>query len=86
MSNISKKRIKSALINPLDVINSNIKRIKGDTSNDWKLDICHKCEHKEKDNVFGGFMCGYEDEKIEACYCPLKSLVNSKKGCPKKLW
>ena len=81
-----KKGISSAIDNPVDVIKSNIKRFKGDKTNNWKLDICANCEHRLSDPVFGDYMCGYEDAQNDACYCPLKSLIHSDKGCPKKLW
>lgn len=80
------KRLKSIIKNPTDVVKSNIKRLSGDKSNNWKLDICNNCEDKLPDPVLGGFMCGYEDKNTDACYCPLKSLIHSEKGCPKQLW
>lgn len=45
--------------------------------------VCNKCESKEKDNVFGGYMCG---GGADPCFCNIKSIVYSDKKCPLSKW
>lgn len=67
--------------NPADIVKSTIKRLKGADKNEAarKLSICKKCPSRVPDKIFGGFMC-------EECFCPLKNLVHSEKGCDLNKW
>lgn len=44
-----------------------------------RLSICNGCELKERDEEFGGFMCGH-------CFCNLKTLAYDKEGCELGKW
>ncbi len=75
------KRLKGIKDHGLDIVKSVTKRVfKGNDSEiERKLAICAKCENRMEDGAFGGHMCGL-------CFCNLKNLVHSEKGCDLKKW
>lgn len=44
-----------------------------------RIDVCKKCEHRKKDPVYGGYMCG-------ECFCPLANITRLKDGCKLNKW
>lgn len=75
------KRIKGIKEHPTDIIKSVVKRAFkiGDKEANKRMDICRDCDSNVKDEVFGGYMC-------QECYCPIKNLIHSDKGCDLNKW
>ncbi len=75
------KRIKGIKDNKIDIAKSIAKRTLkiGSKEAEKRLSICNGCENRVVDELFGGYMC-------ELCFCPLKNLAYSDKGCDANKW
>jgi hypothetical protein len=75
------KRLKGLKENPVDIGRSIVKRALGISEKEAlrRLDICRECPSNVEDKMLGGRMCS-------ECFCNLKNLAYSKKGCELKKW